>query len=198
MTKKAVILCSGGMDSVTALGITKRDGYSCYVLFVDYGQKTADRERISSKVASDIFKADFKNISVLSLSELTNTSLIHESGDTEVQGRNAVLISLAVSYAQTIKAKKVVIGIQEQDVPYKDAHREFLDYINRAMLFAYNVEISAPLIQKSKIEIIKIAQQLNIDLDLTYSCYFNPDTPCGECPSCLVRISAEKKVKNGN
>jgi 7-cyano-7-deazaguanine synthase len=192
--KKAVVLCSGGMDSVTALGLTKKQGFDCYVLFVDYGQKTAVKEKQASIIASERFGANFKDIILPSLSELTNTLLIHESGNTEVQGRNAVLISLAVSYAQTINAIKVVIGLQEQDVPYKDAHGEFLDHINRAMQFAYNVEISAPLLDKSKIDIIRIAQQLNIDLDLTYSCYFKTDQPCGECPSCLVRSSAEKEI----
>ncbi|MHA1990849.1 MAG: 7-cyano-7-deazaguanine synthase [Candidatus Hodarchaeales archaeon] len=194
MEKKAIVLCSGGMDSVTTLGLAKREGYECYVLFINYGQKTVDKERYFSKIASQRFQAKFQEEELFALRNLTKSSLIHDDGETEVQGRNAVLISLAASYAQTIGASSIFIGIQSQDVPYKDAQKEFLDNINRALKFAYNVEISAPLLNNSKEEIIKIAKKLNIDLNLTYSCYYNPDHPCGECPSCVVRISAEKKV----
>ena len=196
LVKKAVILCSGGMDSVTVLGIAKKKKFACHTLFVNYGQKTVDRERESSIIASKRFFSVFKEINIIALKEITKTSLIHDVGETEVQGRNAILISLAVSYAQTISATTVFIGLQSQDVPYKDARKEFLDNMNNAMKFAYNVEILAPLLDKSKIEIIKIAEQLNIDLNLTYSCYFNPDKPCGKCPSCIVRLKAEKNLKN--
>ncbi|OLS19384.1 MAG: 7-cyano-7-deazaguanine synthase [Candidatus Heimdallarchaeota archaeon LC_3] len=195
LAKKAVVLCSGGMDSVTVLGLASKNNYDCHSLFVNYGQKTVNKERESSIIASKIFSSHFKEIELFALKEITETSLIHNTGETEVQGRNAVLISLAVSYAQTIGASVIFIGLQSQDVHYKDARKEFLDNINSAMKFAYNVEILAPLLNKSKVEIIKMAGQLNIDLNLTYSCYFDPEKPCGKCPSCVVRLSAEKELK---
>ena len=192
---KAVVLVSGGMDSVTTLGIAIKEGYECYILFVDYNQNTVTRVRESSRIAAERYKATWKEFKLHDLSTITYTSLIHTNGDTEVQGRNAIFICLAVAYAQTIGADAVFLGIQSEDVSYKDAQPYFFEKIRDALLYAYGVTLNAPLLYKNKTEIMKIAQDLNIDLNQTYSCYFNADQPCGECPSCLARIFAQEQFE---
>jgi 7-cyano-7-deazaguanine synthase len=195
-SKKAVCLCSGGMDSVTTLALAAAKGHECHVLFVDYGQKTANRERAASKTAAEGLGAQWKEFVIRNLSEITKTSLIHANGKTEVQGRNALLLCLAVTYAQTLGINSVFIGLQAEDVSYKDAQPTFFKHMAAAVNYAYGIKLMAPLLHKNKIEIIKLARKLHVDLNLTYSCYFNPLEPCGECSSCKVRREAEKIVKN--
>ena len=74
---KAVVLVSGGMDSVTTLGIAIKEGYECYILFVDYNQKTVTRDRESSRIAAERYKATWKEFKQHDLSTITYTSLIH-------------------------------------------------------------------------------------------------------------------------
>ncbi|MHA2365381.1 MAG: 7-cyano-7-deazaguanine synthase [Candidatus Hodarchaeales archaeon] len=199
---QAVVLCSGGMDSVTALAWIIAEGYKTHVLFVNYNQKTKKREQKASQEAAQRFGASWKKIDFSDLSKITATSLIHDQSNkqnrtigTEVQGRNTILIGLGVAYAQTLGIEKVIIGIQEADVEYGDAKPEYFRYISQAMKVAYNITLEAPLLYKSKKEIIQLALKLNVDLNQTYSCYFNEINPCGNCPSCLVRNQAELNYK---
>lgn len=194
MEFKAVVLCSGGMDSVTTLNLVAQETKpeNITVLFVSYGQKTVNRERECSKIAASRIGANWIDFELLDLAKITKTALIHDQSlPTEVQGRNTILIGLGSALAQTLKAGKLYIGIQSADVIYGDAQPEFFNYISKAIKIAYNVTVEAPLLYKTKKDIVNIAKKLELDLKTTYSCYFNESEPCGECPSCKVRIAAE-------
>jgi 7-cyano-7-deazaguanine synthase len=195
--KKSVVLCSGGMDSVTVVNLVVQQTKptNITVLFVSYGQKTVKREREFSKIAASRIGANWLEVEFPDLSKITKSSLIHEKEyTTEVQGRNTILIGLGAALAQTIKAEELYIGIQSADVIYGDAQPLYFEYISKAIKVAYNVTVLAPLLFKSKKEIIQIAREINLDLQMTYSCYFNDIEPCGDCPSCKVRLAAEKEL----
>lgn len=193
---KAVVLCSGGMDSVTVLNLVAINGIrpeNITVLFVSYGQKTVNRERECSKIAASRLGANWIDFELKDLAKITKTALIHEPDlPTEVQGRNTILIGLGSALAQTLKAEHLFIGIQSADVIYGDAQPNYFDHIKKAINIAYNVNLEAPLLTKTKKEIIEIAKEINLDLNNTYSCYFNEKEPCGVCPSCKVRTHAEE------
>ncbi len=191
---KAVVLCSGGMDSVTVLNLVAKDHKpeNITVLFVSYGQKTVNRERDSSKIAASRLGANWIDFELKDLNKITKTALIHDkSYTTEVQGRNTILIGLGSALAQTLQAENLFIGIQAADVMYGDAQPKYFEFMNKAIKTAYNVNLQAPLLYKTKKQIVQIAKEINLDLKMTYSCYFNESEPCGECPSCKVRIAAE-------
>lgn len=191
---KAVVLCSGGMDSVTVLNLVAKDvkPENIIVLFVNYSQKTVNKEREYSKIAADRIGSPWIEYNLIDLYKITNSLLIHDnSNTTEVQGRNTILIGLGSSLAQTKKFNKLYIGIQANDVIYGDAQPEFFSHMQKAIKSAYNIDLEAPLLYKTKIDIIEIAKNLNINLKLTYSCYFNEDIPCNDCPACKVRQEAE-------
>ena len=194
---KAVVLCSGGMDSVTVLNLVALDGIkpsNITVLFVSYGQKTVNKERECSKIAASRLGANWIDFELRDLAKITKTALIHDQNlPTEVQGRNTILIGLGSALAQTLKAESLFIGIQSADVIYGDAQPEYFEHISKAIKIAYNVNLQAPLLNKTKREIIEIAKKINLDLNMTYSCYFNEYEPCGICPSCKVRMAAENQ-----
>ena len=191
---KAVVLCSGGMDSVTVLNLVAKEvkPENITVLFVSYGQKTENRERDCSKIAASRIGVNWIDFELIDLSKITRTALIHDKNlPTEVQGRNTIFIGLGSALAQTLKADNLYIGIQAADVIYGDAKPAFFEHISKAIQSAYKVTLNAPLLYKTKKDIVNIAKEINLDLNMTYSCYFNDKEPCGTCPSCKVRIAAE-------
>ena len=195
--RKAVVLCSGGMDSVTVLNLVAKDikPENITVLFVNYGQKTVNRERDCSKIAASRIGCNWIDFELKDLNKITKTALIHDDTlTTEVQGRNTILIGLGSALAETLQAENLYIGIQAADVVYGDAQPIYFESISKAIKVAYNVTLQAPLLYKTKKDIINIAKEINLDLNMTYSCYFNDLIPCGECPSCKVRIAAEKET----
>lgn len=195
--KKAVVLCSGGMDSVTVLNLVAKEFLpeNITVLFVSYGQKTVNRERESSKIAASRIGANWIDFELRDLAKITKTALIHDKNlPTEVQGRNTILIGLGSALAQTLQASSLYIGLQAADVIYGDAQPDFVLAISKAIKAAYGIDLQTPLLYKTKREIVSIAKEINLDLKMTYSCYFNEDEPCGECPSCKVRMAAEEDL----
>ena len=196
---RAIVLCSGGMDSITTLALAVKEVHEIYVLFINYGQKSSDTERKYSLAAAMRFNSSWKEFEV-NLGPLVDSSLIKgrpdDNTNTEVQGRNAIFISLATAYAQTINAGKVFIGIQKEDVPYKDAGQHFFHMIDLAMFNGYNVRVRAPLLFKAKVQIIELAKDLNVDLSKSHSCYYNENNPCGKCISCNVRKIGFEEFNN--
>jgi 7-cyano-7-deazaguanine synthase len=199
--KNAVVLCSGGMDSVTLLNMVSKEikPKNITVLFINYNQKTVKREREFSKISAERIGSKWIEFNLRDLRSITKTKLIHDFKEerdvgTEVQGRNTIFIGIGVALAQTLSYTNLYIGLQSADVVYGDAQPEYFKHMKRAMKIAYGIDLLAPLLDKTKSEIMKIALQLKIDLNLTYSCYYNENKPCGKCPSCIVRIKAEKTI----
>ncbi|MDG5800139.1 7-cyano-7-deazaguanine synthase QueC [Marinilabiliaceae bacterium ANBcel2] len=213
--KKAVILLSGGLDSTVALWVAINKGYELYTLSFKYGQKH-DRELEAAKKIS--LKANSKEHKVISInmdswggSSLTDKKREVENGeinrndipDTYVPARNMIFLSLAASYAESINAQDIFIGVSEIDYSgYIDCRQSFItameNAINMGTVMAVEknrpLKIHTPFIDKTKAEEIITGVDLGAPLELTWSCYRGSKKPCGTCDSCLLRAKAFKEA----
>ena len=208
MKKKAIILLSGGVDSATTLYIAKSKGFSPYCLIFDYGQRHRKEivfaRKISEKarVAYKIIKLPFSwNGGALldrekripfdrSIKEIKRKIPL-----TYVPARNLIFLSIAVSFAENIKARAVFIGAHTEDYSgYPDCRKEFFDALGKAIQKGVKdgemIKIRAPLVNKDKKEIIKLGIKLKVPFELTWSCYCGLKRPCGRCDSCFFRKKA--------
>lgn len=207
--KKAVILLSGGLDSATTLYFAKKYGYDLTALVFDYHQRHR-KEIQAAKIIISLNKIKY-HIVKISLawthSSLTDTkkniplnrSLIAtEIPSTYVAARNIVFLSYAYSLAESIGAGKVFIGAHIQDYSgYPDCRPKFLmafqGAANAGMKCA-DIKIEAPLINKSKKEIIEMGLKLGVPFRHTWSCYRGEKKPCAKCDSCRFRIKAFEEL----
>jgi 7-cyano-7-deazaguanine synthase len=209
---KAVCLLSGGLDSTTCLAYARREGYTCYALSFDYGQRHRFELEAAHRVAK-AFDADHRVLQVdlrsLGGSALTSGLEVpkHRSAEemghgipiTYVPARNTVFLSLALAWAEVQQAADIFLGVNAIDYSgYPDCRPEFIAaFENLANLATkagvegtLRTRIHTPLIHLSKAEIVKLASDLGVDFSLTSSCY-DPDVaghPCGACDSCLLRL----------
>ena len=206
---KAVVLLSGGLDSYTAGAIAKADGYELYALSVRYGQVHAREIEAAREVAKALGAVRHLELDV-PLSKIGGSALVGEgtipkdrSLDTRdipptyVPARNTVFLSLALGWAEVVKAEAIVIGVNALDYSgYPDCRPEYLRAFERVASLATKagvegrpLRILAPLIHLSKADIIRRGLSLGVDYSLTHSCYDPaPDgTPCGRCDSCVLR-----------
>jgi len=205
--KKAVILVSGGLDSATVLAIAKQQGYQCYALSFDYGQRhrielqrSADVARAQGVVEHKIVKIDLGNFGG---SALTDSSIDvpteQESGIpvTYVPARNTVFLSMALGWAEVLEANTIFIGANAVDYSgYPDCRPAFIEAFENLANIAtktgvedHSFRVKAPLIDMTKAQIIQTGLSLGVDYGITISCY-NPgvdNIPCGECDSCRIR-----------
>lgn len=208
--KKAVILLSGGIDSVTTLYFAKKYGYSLHALIFDYRQRHRKEIYSAIKIAK-LNKVYFSLIDVhlpwahsaltqkdIGVSTNRNSSR-KEIPVTYVAGRNIILLSFAVSFAESLGAKKIFIGAHIQDYSgYPDCRPEFLQAFERAInlgIYRKGIEIVAPLISKTKREIVELGKSLGVPFEHTWSCYMGGAYPCGRCDSCRFRLQAFKSLK---
>jgi 7-cyano-7-deazaguanine synthase len=212
MSKGAVCLLSGGVDSTTCLAIARDAGFECYCLSFDYGQRHRFELKAASLVARQLGAAEHKvmNIDLRALGGSALTSDIDVPKQrTEVQmgsdipityvpARNTIFLSFALAYAEVRNAADIFIGVNALDYSgYPDCRPEFIEAFERMANLATKAGVEGssricvrtPLITMSKAEIIRTATKLGVDLSATHSCY-DPDhqgRPCGECDSCLLR-----------
>lgn len=215
--KRAVILLSGGLDSATAYGCAVRDGYYVYPLNVQYGQRHF-REHVSALAVTDHFHkkgagAPLRTVRVdfdapIMGSALTDEHIevpldrsVSDVGDvpvTYVPARNIFLVGLAASYAEQINAECVYVGFNAVDYSgYPDCRPEFVEAMEAALGQGMKapVRLCAPIIRHRKVEVVKLAFELDVPVKHTWSCY-NPQTdganvrPCGQCDSCTIRCAA--------
>lgn len=209
--KKAVILLSGGIDSTTALFCAKHKGYRCLCLIFDYGQRHKKEVTCAKSIAKKAeceyktLKIDFaKAKSSLVNKNIALTKRINPKTIplTYVPGRNIIFLSFATSFAETKNARTIIIGTNQIDYSnYPDCRGEFLRAFQRAInkgtksgVRGNLFKIVAPLENKTKAQILKIARRLNVPLELTWSCYSGARRPCGRCTSCLIRARGFKKA----
>lgn len=213
MTRKAVILLSGGLDSTTVLSIAKDRGYEPYALSFRYGQRheaeLAAAHRVA--VAAGVVRHVVCNIDlgVFGGSALTSDVDVpkHDSANelvdneipiTYVPARNTIFLSFALAYAEVVGSSDIFIGVSALDYSgypdcrpeYIEAYQQMANLATRAGVEGNTLKIHAPLIDLSKAQTIKIGRQLGVDYSLTSSCY-DPDSaglPCGRCDSCLLRL----------
>lgn len=205
--KKAVVLLSGGLDSATALAMASADGYDCYALSFDYGQRHKFELQAAKKVASQFNVFEHKIIH-LSLDDIGGSALTDKSIDvpqsptqgipvTYVPARNTVFLSLALGWAEVLGAEAIYIGVNAVDYSgYPDCRPEYIEAFQnmaalatRAGVEGKPVKIKTPLINLSKAEIIQAGSKLGVDYALTVSCYAADDSgaACGKCDSCRLR-----------
>jgi 7-cyano-7-deazaguanine synthase len=206
---KAVVLLSGGLDSATTLFFARRRGFAPACLIFDYGQRHS-RELISAKKVARAALCTYEVVRIRlpwKGSSLLDQALPivpsdrvagHAGGDipaTYVPGRNMIFLSFALSYAETIGASAVFIGANTVDYSgYPDCSPAFLSAVERAAAvgtkagaIGSRIKIIAPLIGKTKAQIVEMAVALGVPLRFTWSCYKGGKRPCGVCDSCIFR-----------
>lgn len=209
--KKAVVLLSGGMDSAVAVAIAINDGFEIAALHLNYGQRTQERELKAYNDLCDYYSIKEKLIvNIEYLNQIGGTSLIDRTLEipknqissnqiptTYVPFRNGNILAIATSWAEVIGANAIYIGANTIDSSgYPDTSKEFLQAYEIAANLGtknglnqtINLKIIAPLINLSKKEIVLRGKELNVPLELTWSCYEDNEIACGECESCLLRL----------
>ncbi|WP_333840842.1 7-cyano-7-deazaguanine synthase QueC [Pelomicrobium sp.] len=205
--KKAVVLLSGGLDSATTLAIALREGYDCYPLSVDYGQRHAAELEAARRVARALGARAPKTVKLdlttFGGSALTDASLpVPEApGEgipvTYVPARNTILLALGLAYAEVLGAQDLFIGANAIDYSgYPDCRPQYLqafealaNLATKAAVEGRRLTLHAPLVHLSKAEIIRRGTALGVDYALTVSCYqASPEgLACGRCDACRLR-----------
>jgi 7-cyano-7-deazaguanine synthase len=205
--KRAVVLLSGGLDSATVLAIAKSQGYDCYTISFDYGQRHRAELLASSLLSEQLGAVSHKviniDLSTIGGSALTDTSIAvpqeHQAGIpvTYVPARNTVFMSIALGWAEVLEAEAIFVGVNAVDYSgYPDCRPEYIaafetmaNLATKSGVEGRPLKIAAPLIDMSKQEIIERGVELGVDYSLTVSCYQADETgrACGECDSCRFR-----------
>ncbi len=214
MNSKAVVLVSGGLDSATVLAIAQQQGYQCYALSMDYGQRHRIELERASLVAKEngavehrIVKIDIGNFGGSALTDQALDVPTQETDDipiTYVPARNTVFLSVALGWAEVLEAQAIFIGANAVDYSgYPDCRPEYIDAFQTMANLATKqgvegrpIKIEAPIIHLTKSEIIEKGLSLGVDYGQTLSCY-NPQaegTVCGECDSCRIRAAGFAEV----
>jgi 7-cyano-7-deazaguanine synthase len=210
--KKAVVLVSGGLDSATTLALAQEQGYACYAISFDYGQRHRCELEAATRVAQTAGAIEHKVITLdlnnIGGSALTDTTIAVPDQPTNgipvtyVPARNTVFLSLALAWAEVLAADAIFIGVNAVDYSgYPDCRPEFIEaFANLAKLATkagvegHPIGIETPLIHLSKAEIIEQGLRLGVDYANTISCY-DPDEAgraCGRCDSCRLRAAGFK------
>jgi 7-cyano-7-deazaguanine synthase len=207
MNKRAVVLLSGGLDSATVLAIAANQGYDCYALSFDYGQRAQTELNAAKQLVSALGAREHRvfnlDLAQFGGSALTDTAIDVPSDAqdgipiTYVPARNTIFLSLALAWAEVLHADAIFIGVNAVDYSgYPDCRPEFIAaYEQMANLATRNgvtgepFKIETPLIDLTKAEIIQQGTALGLDYGLTVSCYQSDDDgrACGNCDSCHLR-----------
>ncbi|CAA0081568.1 7-cyano-7-deazaguanine synthase [BD1-7 clade bacterium] len=206
--KRAVVLSSGGLDSTTVLAIARSQGFECFTLSFDYGQRHRAELDASNRVSDAIGASEHRivrlDLSAFGGSALTDMSIDvpedDESGGipvTYVPARNTVFLSYAMAWAEVLGANDIFIGVNAVDYSgYPDCRPEFIsafegmaNLATKSAVEGQKMSIQAPLIDLTKAEIIRIGAKLGVDYGLTVSCYQADEQgrACGRCDSCRFR-----------
>lgn len=214
MSKKAVVILSGGLDSSTCLGLAHAEGYDVYALTFHYGQRHNREVEQAKEIARHYQVKEHRLVTLDFLKEIGGSSLTDtrldvpeeesqaEIPNTYVPARNLIFLSLGAAWAEVVGAEKVVIGVSSVDYSgYPDCRPSFIESMNRTVQLATksavegkSIQIEAPLINMSKAETIKLGLQLGIPYELTTSCYNGESIACGRCDSCRLRIKGFKEA----
>jgi len=205
---KAVILLSGGLDSTTVLAIAKSQGYECYALSFDYGQKQKSELNSAIEIAKSYQVTEHRTMKV-SLSDIGGSALTDKSikvpdykksSDipvTYVPARNTIFLSLALAWSEVIGSNDIFIGVNSVDYSgYPDCRPEYIkafekmaNLATKNAVMGIKVNIHTPLIYLNKGEIIGEGLALGVDYSQTITCYRANDLgeACGRCDACELR-----------
>jgi len=210
--KKAVCLLSGGLDSSTCLALARREGYACYALSFDYGQRHKHELQAAARIAAH-FGAQRHLVTKIGLDAFGGSALTadiavpkarsaeemsHGIPITYVPARNTIFLSFALAWAEVLGSSDIFIGVNALDYSgYPDCRPEYIEAYERMANLATKagvegmarLSIHTPLLQLSKAQIVALARDLDVPFGLTFSCY-DPDADgraCGQCDACLLR-----------
>jgi 7-cyano-7-deazaguanine synthase len=205
--KPAVVLLSGGLDSATVLAMAIEQGYQCHALSINYGQRHRS-ELVAAENVSRAMSAKLKTIELdlrtIGGSALTDDIDVPEEESegipvTYVPARNAIMLSLALAWAEVLGAGDIFIGVNAVDYSgYPDCRPEFINAFEemanlatKAGVIGNRLTIHTPLIDLSKADIIRQGTELGVDYALTVSCYQADEAgrACGLCDSCRIRAA---------
>lgn len=210
--KRAVCLLSGGLDSATCLAFARREGFTCYALTFDYGQRHRHEIEAARRLASALGAAGHLvlrvDLAAIGGSALTSSLAVPKGRSlgeigsgipvTYVPARNTVFLACALAWAETLETGDIFIGVNAIDYSgYPDCRPEYIEAFERMANLAtkaavegrVRVKIHTPLIGLTKGGIVRLALELGVAPALTHSCY-DPDEqgrPCGACDACLLR-----------
>ena len=207
MADKAVILVSGGLDSTTVLAMARQQGFDCYTLSFDYGQRHRSEleaaERVSQKMVVKAHKVIKLDLGAIGGSALTDSAIdvpVEEASGipvTYVPARNTVFMSIALAWAEVLGANDIFVGVNAVDYSgYPDCRPEYIsafeqmaNLATKAGVEGNKLQIHTPLINMTKAQIIQTGVTHNVDYSLTVSCYQATEdgAACGLCDSCRLR-----------
>lgn len=207
MKQTAVILLSGGLDSATVLAMARQQGFDCYALSVDYGQRHHAELAAAKRVADALGAVEHRVINIdltaFGGSALTDSSIavpeVASTGIplTYVPARNTIMLSLALAWAEVLQARDIFFGVNAVDYSgYPDCRPEYVNAFERmanlatkAAVEGHPLTLHAPLLHLTKAEIIQHGVLLGVDFSMTVSCYQADDQgrACGVCDSCRLR-----------
>lgn len=207
MTKKAVVLLSGGLDSATCLAIAKSQGFDCYCLSLDYHQRHIAELQAANHVALKLGAITHKtaqlDLSLFGGSALTDNAIDVPMSETVgipvtyVPARNTIMLSLSLAWAEVLEAQDIFIGVNALDYSgypdcrgeYVEAFQQMANLATKSAVEGQKITIHAPLIDMTKGQIIRLGTQLGVDYAMTVSCYQADDLgqACGKCDSCRLR-----------
>jgi len=206
--KKAIVLVSGGLDSATCLAIAQAEGYACYALSFDYGQRSVSELAAAARLAEAAGVVAHKTLPIdmgaIGGSALTDRSIAVPEQETQgipvtyVPARNTVFLSYALAWAEVVSAEAIFIGVNALDYSgypdcrpeYINAFQSLIDLATKAGVEGKSIALRTPLIDLTKAEIIDVGLRLGVDYAATVSCY-QADVDgraCGRCDSCRLRI----------
>ena len=207
MQKKAIVLLSGGLDSITVLALAKQQGYNCYALSFDYGQRHNAELAAAAQIALDYQVEDHKIIK-LGLGSIGGSALTDahiavpdtlQTGIpvTYVPARNTIFLSFALGWAEVLNLRDIFIGVNAVDYSgYPDCRPEFIkafqqlaNLATKAGVEGGHFTIHTPLISLSKAEIITQGVALGVNYQRTVSCYSSDEQgrACRVCDACRLR-----------
>lgn len=207
MSNRAVVLVSGGLDSATVLAAAAKDGFDCYAISFDYGQRHR-AELQSARLLAEQYGVQAHKVVSLNLNDIGGSSLTDsalevpeqiEPGipNTYVPARNTVFLSIALGYAEVVDADAIYIGVNSVDYSgYPDCRPEYIKAFQTMANLATKrgvegkpISIKTPLINLTKCQIIQLGINLGVDYSLTVSCYQANEQgeACGICDSCRIR-----------
>ncbi len=207
MMKNAVVLLSGGMDSATVLAMARAQGYVCYALSVDYGQRHHSELAAAQRIARTLGAREHRvvkiDLTVFGGSALTDDKIAVSQQPTDgipltyVPARNTIMLSLALAWAEVLQAQDIFIGVNAVDYSgypdcrpaYIEAFERMANLATKAAVEGHPLTVHVPLLHLSKAEIIRQGHALGVDFAQTVSCYQADESgrACGVCDACRLR-----------
>lgn len=210
----AIVLLSGGLDSITVLALARQHGYNCYAISFDYGQRHNAELEAAKAIAAHYRVAGHKVVK-LGLNNIGGSALTDDNIDvpmtpqqgipvTYVPARNTIFLALALGWAEVLEARHVFIGVNAVDFSgYPDCRPAFIEAFQnlanvatKAGVEGKNIQIHAPLIDLSKAQIIAKGLELGVDYSMTVSCYAADaqGRACGSCDACRLRAEGFRNL----